>query len=211
MFFMKRRGLASYLLLLSFLIGSLWLSRWASGAAAVATSGPAESMGRALKSYQRGAFEEAAAGWTEAARMYEQAGKPKEQSEALIFLAQAYRSMGHYTKALQSLQSASNLIERAGDRSRLARIKGLAGALYLASGQPEDAARSLNEGLQLAREAGNTGLTAVILNDKGNWLASKKKHDEAIAQYTKTLSLAQATRNQPLWWQSLANPPPGSL
>ena len=200
MFFMTAKTLASYLLVLSVLI-----SPWDSGVAAVATSGPAESMGQALKSYQRGAFEEAAAGWTEAARLYEQAGKPKEQSEALIFLAQAYRSMGHYTKALQSLQSASNLIERAGDRSRLARIKGLAGALYLASGQPEDAARSLNEGLQLAREAGNTGLTAVILNDKGNLLASKKKHDEAIAAYTESLSLAQATENQALVVQTLVN------
>src|SRR2546422_8756718 len=107
MFFMKRRGLASYLLLLSVLSGSLWLSPWDSGVAGGAASAPEESMGQALRSYQRGAFEEAAAGWTEAARLYEQAGKPKEQSEALIFLAQAYRSMGHYDKALQSLKSAS--------------------------------------------------------------------------------------------------------
>src|SRR3989442_14983643 len=162
-------------------------------------------MGEALKSYQRGVLEEAGAGWTEAARLYEEAGKPAEESEALIFLAQAYQSMGHYTKALQSLQSASNLIERTGDRSRLARIKGLAGALYLASGQAEDASRYLKEGLQLAKEAGNTGLAAVILNDKGNVLASQKKYDEAIAAYTESISLAEATKNHKLAAQALIN------
>src|SRR2546422_885481 len=198
MFFMKRRTLASYLLLLSVLSGSLWLSPWVSGVAAGAASAPEESMAQAVKSYQRGAFEEAAASWTQAARLYEQAGKPKEQSEALLFLAQAYQSVGHYTKALQSLQSASALVERTGDRLGTARIKGLAGALYLASGQPEDASRNLKEGLQLAKEAGNAGLAAVILNDRGNVLASQKKYDEAIAAYTESISLAEDTKNHAL-------------
>src|SRR3989475_12083702 len=162
-------------------------------------------MQEGLGSYQRGAFDEAAVSWTEAARMYEQAGKLNEQSDALIFLTQAYQSMGHYIKALQSLQAASALVERTGDRSKMARIKGIAGTLYLASGQPEDASRSLNEGLQLAKETGNTGLAAVILNDKGNLLASQKKYEEALAAYTESISLAQATENHALAVQALVN------
>jgi len=102
----------TYLLLLAVVVGSLWHSPWDSGVVAVAASAPEEYMGQALKSYQRGAFEEAAASLTEAAPLYEQAGKLDEQSEALIFLSQAYQSMGHHVKALQSLRSASALVER---------------------------------------------------------------------------------------------------
>src|SRR5438876_3548225 len=215
MFFMKGRTLASYLLLLLVLGGSLWLPPSDLGVkivwAAEGTAAADNQMAEGLKAYQRGAFEEAAASWAEAARLYEQAGKRSEQSEALIFLAQAYQSMGHYTKALQSLQSASALVERTGDRPRLARIKGLAGTLYLASGQPEDASRSLNEGLQLAKEAGNTGLAAVILNDKGNLLVSQKKYEEALAAYTESISLAQATENHALAVQALVNAATASL
>jgi CHAT domain-containing protein/predicted negative regulator of RcsB-dependent stress response len=179
--------------------------------AAEGASAADRQMAEGLQAYQRGAFEDAAAGWTEAARLYEQTGKLSEQIEALIFLAQAYQSLGHYTKALQSLQSASTLIEKTGDRSRLARIKGLAGALYLASGQPEEASRSLSEGLQLAKEVGNNDLTAVILNDKGNLLASQKKHEEAIAAYTESISLAQATKNHTLVVRGLINAATASL
>src|SRR3989441_2096669 len=215
MFFMMGRTLAPYLLLLVVLGGSLGLPPGDFGvtvALAVedASSGDRQ-MAEALKSYQRGAFEEAAAGWTEAARLYEQAGKLNEQSEALIFLTQAYQSMGHYIKALQSLQAASALVERTGDRSKMARIKGIAGTLYLASGQPEDASRNLKEGLQLAKEAGNAGLAAVILNDRGNVLASQKKYDEALAAYTESISLAQATENHALLVQVLINAATASL
>src|SRR5207244_6919854 len=128
----------------------------------------------------------------------EQAGKLSEQTEALIALAQAYQALGHYNKALQSLQSALPLVEKTDDRLKLARIKGVAGNLYLASGQAAEAAKHLNEGLQLARELGTSGLTAAILNDLGNLLASEKKYEEALKAYTESMSLARKSKNQPL-------------
>jgi len=164
-----------------------------------------ERMGQALKSYQQGAFDQAATSWTEAAKLYEQAGNPTEQSEALIRLAQAYQSIGHYNKALQSLQSASALVEQTGDRGRLARIKGIGGNLYLAAGQSAEASQYLKEGLQLASELGNQGLSAVLLNDLGNVLASEKKYDEAIGAYTGSLSLAQDIKNDALAARALIN------
>ncbi len=202
---MTGRTLAPYLLLLLVLAGSPWLLPWDAGVAAVAASALEEPMAQALKSYQRGAFEDAAAGWTQAARLYEQAGKLNEQSEALISLAQAYQAMGHYAKALQSLQSALSLVKRSRERSRLARTNGLIGALYIVSGQPEEASQYLNEGLQLAKEVGNTGLAASILNDKGNLLASQKKYEEAIEEYKESLSLGRVTKNHALVARALIN------
>src|SRR3989442_10606211 len=100
MFFMTGRTLAPYLLLLVVLVGALWLSPWDSGVLAVAAPAPDERMGQALKSYQRGAFEEAATGWTEAARLYEQAGENYRQSGGPLFLAQASQPLGPQPQTL---------------------------------------------------------------------------------------------------------------
>ena len=59
-----------------------------------------------LRAFQRGDFEQAVLKWTEAARLYERAGKLHEQSEALTYLAQAYQSIGQYKQALKSLELA---------------------------------------------------------------------------------------------------------
>jgi CHAT domain-containing protein len=176
-----------------------------SAAAAADASAADRQMAEGLKAYQRGAFEGAAVSWTEAARSYEQAGKRSEQSEALVRLSQAYQGLGHYTKALESLQSASSLIEQTGDRLRLAEIRGNAANLYLATGQMENASKYLTEGLQLARESGNQNLAALTLNNVGNLLASQKKYKEAVGAYQESLSLAQAVGNKALAARALIN------
>jgi len=81
---------------------------------------PDQRMAQGLQSFQRGAFEQAAVNWTEAAGQYQQAGKAKEQGEALILLSQAYQSMGHYSDAFQSLKAALVLAEQGHDSPRLA-------------------------------------------------------------------------------------------
>jgi len=188
---------------------------WAGGAtvltgnavvsAAADVSAADRQMGEGLKAYQRGAFEDATASWTEAARLYEQAGKRSEQSEALVRLSQAYQGLGLYGKALESLQSASALIEQTDDRLRLAEIRSNAGNLYLAAGQTENASRYLTEGLQLARESGNQNLAALTLNSMGNLLAAQKKYQEAVGAYEESLSLAQAVGNRELAARALIN------
>lgn len=175
-------------------------------AAAVADVSAADRrMQEGLKAYQLGAFGKAAESWTEAARMYEQAGKRSEQSEALVRLSQAYQGLGHYTKALENLDSASLLIKQTGDRMRLAEIRSSAGSLYMATGQTDNALQYFNESLQLAKELGNQNLSATILNNMGNLLASQKKYKEAIGAYTESLSLAQATKNDGLAVRALIN------
>src|SRR5437016_8754721 len=87
---------------------------------------PDQRMAQGLQLFQRGAFEEAAVNWTEAVRQYQQAGKTKEQGEALILLSQAYQSLGHYSDAFQSLKAALALAEQGHDSRRLAVVLGSA-------------------------------------------------------------------------------------
>src|SRR5713101_4950436 len=114
--FMTVRALAYCLFLLGGSVMVLTGDSVISAAAAADVSAADRQMEEGLKAYQRGAFEDATVSWTEAARMYEQAGKRSEQSEALVRLSQAYQGLGHYTKALESLQSASALVEQTDDR-----------------------------------------------------------------------------------------------
>src|SRR6266568_5412103 len=156
---------------------------------------PDQRMAQGLQLFQRGAFEEAAVNWTEAVRQYQQAGKAKEQGEALILLSQAYQSMGHYSDAFQSLKAALALAEQGHDPARLAVVLGSAGNLYLAAGKNDEAEVYLRKALLLAKELDNPALSAVILNNIGNLLTSQKKYPEALAAYRESFSLAKATKN----------------
>jgi tetratricopeptide (TPR) repeat protein len=91
-------------------------------------------MDQALKSFQRGDFEQAVLGWTEAARLYEAEQKPEEQSRALIHIAQAYQSLGQYRDALKNLEAALALAEKSGNRTQIAFALGTIGDMYIATG-----------------------------------------------------------------------------
>ena len=159
---------------------------------------PQQYMEQGLRAFQRGIFEQAVSSWLEAARLYQAAGKPYEQSEALTHLAQAYQSVGRYGKALESLKWALVLAEKLGDRAWIASVLGSLGNAYITVGPPEEAFRYLNGSLRVARQLGNSGLAAVILNNLGNLFTSQKKYDEAIGAYTESMKLAKETDNHGL-------------
>jgi tetratricopeptide (TPR) repeat protein len=54
---------------------------------------------RGWQAFQRGAFAEAIARWTAAARLYERAGQCGAQSAVLTQLARAYQALGQYRQA----------------------------------------------------------------------------------------------------------------
>src|SRR6516225_10075948 len=126
--------------LLSF-IGSPLVSTANPAAAAAApdASPAAREMEQGSSSFQRGNFEQAVLSWTEAGRLYETEQKPKEQSTALIHLAQAYQSLGQYTDALKNLESALALAEKSGNRTQIAFALGTLGDVYIATGPRETA------------------------------------------------------------------------
>src|SRR5262245_22589423 len=185
-------------LFLSFIGSLLVLTANPASAAAAPDASPAtRQMEEGLNSFQRGNFEQAALSWTEAARLYEAEQKPREQTIALIRLAQAYQSLGQYKDALKNLETALALAEKSDDRTQIGLALGAIGDVYIATGPDEAALKYLNEGLRIAREANNQDLSAIILNNLGNLLTAQKKYPEAVAAYTESASLAKS-RNHPL-------------
>lgn len=145
----------------------------------------------------RGVFGQAAVNWTEAATLYEREGKPKEQTEALIYVAEALHQMGQYRKAITTLEVALQLAERHTLPARRAVILNRLGNAYFAIGRDDRAVSSLTAGLELARSQGLSALTASLLNDLGNVYAAQERNIEAIGAYTEGSVLAGGT-NQPL-------------
>jgi len=126
--------------LVGFFFGSLLVFSASQTLAATLSAEPSAAqphMDQALKSFQRGDFEQAVLSWTEAARLYEAEQKPKEQSNALIHLAQSYQALGQYREALKNLESSLALAEKLGDRTQTAVALGALGNVYIAAGPPE--------------------------------------------------------------------------
>jgi len=152
-------------------------------------------MEQGLQSFQRGAFEQAVLTWLEAARLYEQGGKPKEESEALTHLSQAYEALGLYNKAMKSLELALARAKESGDQAQIATVLGSLGNASIVMGQTEQAHQALTDALAMARTLENLDLTAGVLNNLGNLLTVQKKYREAVAAYTESAALAGKTDN----------------
>ena len=200
--------------LVGFFFGSLLILSASQMLAATLSAEPSAAephMDQALRSFQRGDFEQAVLSWTEAARLYEAEQKPKEQSNALIHLAQSYQALGQYREALKNLESSLALAEKLGDRTQTAVALGALGNVYIAAGPPEMALKYLNEGLRIAREVNNQDLSALILNNLGNLLTAQKKYSEALVAYRESVSLAAARNNRALLIGALVNEATASI
>ena len=162
-------------------------------------------MQQGLSSYQRGDFEQAAVSWREAARRFETEQNSSRRSEALIQLAQAYRSLGQYRDALKNLESALALAEASGDRVQTSLAMGTMGDMYIATGPAEAAQKYLEEALRLAKALNNDGVAAIVLNNFGNLSSSQKKYPEALSFYKDSASFAKSGKNAPLAVRAMIN------
>ncbi len=165
------------------------------GAAEVRTAVQQMEAGKAQMA--RGVFGQAAISWTEAAKLYESEGKAKEQTEALLYVADALHQMGQYRKVITTLEVALRLAESQNLQTRRAVILNRLGNAHFSLGLEEQAASLLTTGLELARAQGLSSLTASLLNDLGNVYAAQRRNTEAIGAYTEGTVLAAGT-NQPL-------------
>ncbi|MGH8584555.1 MAG: CHAT domain-containing protein, partial [Gammaproteobacteria bacterium] len=157
------------------------------------------------QAFERGAFELAAEGWTQAAAGYEGIGDRKAQGATLVRLAEAYQALGQHRLALQALQAADELIGEDPKSSQRALVLWSTGRLYLALGQPADAQRHLREALQLARTREQPGLAAGILIDLGNAYGAESKHAEALAAYTESAQLAERSGHTAVLARAMIN------
>lgn len=148
--------------------------------------------------YRRGAFEQAADTWQQAVQIAHQAGRPLDQSDAQVALAQSYLALGFQTRAAQSLELAAALAESAGDRSRQAAALDLLGQAYLAAGRPDPALESLENAQRLASEAGDQVRLATVHHTLGAVQVALKQDTEAIASYKEARRLADSTQTPTL-------------
>jgi CHAT domain-containing protein len=148
--------------------------------------------------FQRGAFEQAAETWQQAVQSAHQAGRPLEQSDAQVALAQSYLALGFQTRAAQSLELAAALAESEGDRSRQAAALDLLGQAYLAAGRPDPALEQLENAKRLATDAGDQVRLATVHHTLGAVQATLKQDSEAIASYKEARRLAEATQTPTL-------------
>jgi CHAT domain-containing protein len=148
--------------------------------------------------FRRGAFEQAADTWQQAAQSARQTGRPLEQSDAQVALAQAYLALGFQTRAAQSLELAAALAQSEGDRSRQAAALDLLGQAYLAAGRPDPALETLENAQRLATEAGDQTRMATVLHTLGAVQAALNQDTEALASYKEARRLAEATQMQTL-------------
>ena len=96
---------------------------------------------------KRGSLGQAAISWTEAARTYEQQGQPKEQTEALILLADSLQQMGQYRRAITTLDTAYRIAQTEKLQARSAVILDRLGNAHFALGLETQAASLLNSAL----------------------------------------------------------------
>lgn len=174
-------------------------------ASALEASSPEESFEQGFKAFQRGAFEEAISGWTDATRSYEREGKIREQIRALSHLSEAYSALGQYRLAVKSLQTAVELAEKSRDAARIPSLLARLGNTLIATGPPETAETYLKRGLEMARQAGDSALAAATLNNLGNLLTTQKKYTEAISAYKESIVLAKGAGHRVLAARAMAN------
>src|SRR5262245_40006405 len=193
-------------------VGFLIASPSEAATSSVTESPSAEQfMERGMSSFQRGDFEQAAVSWTEAARSFDTEKNITRKSQALTQLAQAYRSLGQYRDALKNLESALALAEASGDRVQMASVTGTIGDVYIATGPPEAAQKYLQEALRRSKELKDDRLSAIVLNNLGNFSSSQKKYPEALSFYKESASLAKLGKNQPLAASALINAATASI
>jgi len=178
---------------------------WSPNALAEETVSADTLMEQGQSSYQQGAYTQALQYWTEAGRRYEMDGKAREQIKAQVSLSQALYQTGHYKEAGSILATAGKLADQIGDRPLTGTIKGRLGTILFVLGDNEQALRTTDEGLAIARDLKYPALTATILNDQGNILAAEKRFSSAVAAYAESSTLAKASNQQALATIALIN------
>jgi len=183
---------------LAIFVGSILMLAGTSDTIAAAEPSPDTLMTQGLQAYQRGSFEQALAAWKQAAQLYEQTGKAKDRSRALVQAAQASESLGQVSQALQQLELALALAQDTQDRLWIATVLENIGRTYLAARNPEAAVQHLTQALDMAKADGTPRLIAAIHNDLGLAHISQQRDADALISFTAGAQGALAAHDRPL-------------
>ena len=155
--------------------------------------------------FGQGHFAQAAQSWEQAARRFEEEGKPNDQAQALLYLSQALYNLGQYRRAGVTLQLAERLAIEANNRTLVSTIHGRLGNVAFALGLEKEAEEYLTKALSQARKLEDSVLVASLLNDRGNVLATQKRYSEALGSFTESTVLAEAINHHSLAVTALIN------
>jgi len=151
----------------------------------------ADRMRLGYEVFQHGDFARAVTHWQAAADGYARDANPRAQGQALIRLGQAYHALGHYHKAMASLEAAHALAKQTHDSLQLAMALGSLGNVQIATGQLDKAETHLQEAFDLSMQSRNDALAASVANNQGNLLMTQAKPAAALAAYQHSTELAQ--------------------
>ena len=183
---------------LALIVASSCLLAKTSGPSIAAETSADALMTQGLHAYQRGAFEQALAAWKEASQLYERGGKIKDQSRALVQVAQASEAVGQVNQALQNLELALALAQQTQDRIWIATVLDNLGRTYLAARNTEAAMEHLTQALEMATPEGDPLLIAAIHNDIGLAQVSQQQYEDALNSFTDSAHRAAATNDRSL-------------
>ncbi|MEO5331515.1 MAG: CHAT domain-containing protein [Magnetococcus sp. YQC-5] len=124
----------------------------------------------------------------EAARKGE---KPQEVVQLLVPMGMAAQALGLFTDAEAYLHQARDLVDQTGNVDDKAYVLMAQGDLLLASDQPGEAVKVLQEGVALARKHANSPFLAALLNNLGNALLVQRSFPLAEEVFEEAVTLAR--------------------
>ena len=155
--------------------------------------------------YERGAFDEALTQWRQAEQLWGAQHHDQAQINALLNLGAAYQALGQHRLAFRTLERAGDLAENSPGRPPLLAAQNEVGVVCDCLSQFQRAEETFRHALAVARDQGDTNLTAVVWINLGNLLAGRNKIDEALSAFTESATLAQSRNLSGLAAKALAN------
>jgi CHAT domain-containing protein/tetratricopeptide (TPR) repeat protein len=175
------------------------------------TSGNLKGLGRALINLgiscrAAGQLERAIAALQESVGVWQQIGDEPARSAALLTLGDLYKDSGHLTKAIATLTESlhSREVTGAGPAALAGCLNDLGNA-HRALGQLREARQDYDRALQLAQQAGDAGLAASVLNNRGLLLSDEGWYAEALTDHQRALKTREQGNDPEAIARSLAN------
>ena len=155
MFNIRRFSLVSFCLGLGLALLLPWLNPWGWGLQVSLSQNESVPLTvQAQRAYDQGNLTQAIALWQGLIETYQQQGKPLEAAQLYGHQAQAYRYLGNWPQANQSLKQGLQLAQGS-DNDILAELYNVQGTLQLAQGQNELARQTWKTAAQLFQAQGN--------------------------------------------------------
>jgi CHAT domain-containing protein len=160
---------------------------------------------RGEHAFKRGAFEEAAADWREAAETFRRQANVDAELRTSVLLAGAYQALGQHRVSVEILEAALARAELTGSGVHLIRLRASLGAALVMTLELERARVLLQEALEAASRDEDRTSQSEIQNDLGNLLLVQQEYEGALAAYETSVALAHRADHPGMVARALCN------